>query len=231
MKWTFIICTHNPNQERIDASLLSIDDLEIPEYEVIVIGGNRNKKTWNNENIKFVDFDEDTRPGWITRKKNIAAGMAKYDNLCILHDYFAFDYEWYTGWLKFEKEGHSWNVACTPVKLINGARGWTDWITWDDPIYKKSKCFPYEDWSRNKYQYVSGGYFCIKKDFFLKNLLSEELGSHEHEDIEWSLRIRNEWKLVCNYYSIVRHTKWHRDMRAWRKHDKNLIKVKKKKDE
>lgn len=227
MNWTFIICTHDPNQERIDTSILTIDNLNIPNYEVIVIGGKRNKTHWHNDNVKFIEFNESLRPGWITRKKNIAAKIAKYENLCIFHDYFAFDYEWYTGWLKFEKEQHEWNVACNPVYLINGARGWTDWITWDDPVYKKSKCLPYEDWSRTRYQYVSGGYFCIKKDFFLENLLSEELGSHEKEDIEWSLRIRDRWLLVCNYYSKVRHIKWHRDVRAWLKRDRKIKKDKK----
>lgn len=230
MNWTFIICTHDPNQERVDISIQTIEDLAIPNYEVIVIGGQRSNKSWPNENVKFIDFNEKTRPGWTTKKKNEAAKLAKYENLCIFHDYFAFDFYWYEGWLEFEKQGHRWNVACNQIKLINGAREWTDWITWDDPVYKKGKCFPYDDWSRTRFQYVSGGYFCIKKDFFLSNPFSEELGSHEHEDIEWSLRIRDKWKLVCNSLSIVRHTKWHRDMRKWRKHAKSMIKNDQKKN-
>lgn len=226
MNWSFIICTHDPNNERVDISIKTIEDLRIPNYEIIVIGGNRSKKL-DNEVVTFIPFDEDQRPGWITKKKNDAAKIARYENLCIFHDYFAFDKSWYNGWLNFQKTNAWWNVACTPVQLVNGARGWTDWISWDDPIHGKSHPLLYSDNSRTEYQYVSGGYFCIKKDFFLLNPFDESLGSHEDEDIEWTLRVRPRWKLACNPHSIVRHTKWHRDADKWRKHEKMVTGLKK----
>lgn len=224
MDFSFIICTHDPENERIDISIKTIEDLRIPTYEIIVIGGDRTSKI-KNPNVHFVKFNENTRPGWITKKKNDAAKLAKYQNLCVLHDYFAFDSNWYDGWLKFNLEQPDWNVACNPVCLVNGARAWTDWITWDDPIYGKGSPLRYSDMSRTQYQYVSGGFFCIKQDFFLQNLFSENLGSHEQEDIEWSIRIRPKWKLVCNMYSIVRHTKWHRDIKKWRTYNKMVDRI------
>jgi hypothetical protein len=224
MNFSFIICTHEPDCERVDISIKTIEDLRIPNYEILVIGGKRTR-TYDNSLVRFVEFNEEIRPGWTTKKKNDAAKLAQYQNLCIFHDYFAFDVRWYEGWLKFNAETSEWNVACNPIFLVNGSREWTDWITWDDPTYGKSCPILYHDHSRTQYQYVSGGYFCIKKKFFLENLFSEELGSHEAEDIEWSMRIRPKWKLVCNPYSIVRHTKWHRDINKWRKHEKIVNRI------
>ena len=217
MEWTFIICTHNPNQERVDFCIKTIEDLQIDNYEIIVIGGNRESKKTKNANITFLDFDENVRPGWTTKKKNLAAKAAKFENLCIMHDYFALDYNWYNGWLQFQQENHNWDIACNPIELINGARAWTDWLTLNDPKLGKATPIEYTDWSKISFQYVSGGYFCIKKTYFLNNPLSEELGSHEREDVEWAERLQKTWKLVCNKYSIVRHTKVHRDMSVWRK--------------
>jgi hypothetical protein len=224
MDFSFIICTHEPNNERVDLSIKTIEDLRIPKYEILVIGGHRTR-SMDNQNVKFINFDEATRPGWITKKKNDAAKVAQYQNLCILHDYFSFDSNWYNGWIQFNQNNSSWNIACNPVHLVNGERAWTDWVTWDDPIYGTGSPLLYTDNTRTKFQYVSGGYFCIKKEFFLQHLFSEGLRSHEAEDVEWSLRIRRNWNLVCNPNSIVRHTKWHRDATKWRKHRRIINRI------
>jgi GT2 family glycosyltransferase len=216
MNWTFIICTDDPNQDRVDFSIKTIEELKIPNYEIIVSGGER-ISPFENKNVLWLSFDENVKKGWITKKKNDAVKKSKYDNICVLHDYFAFDFNWYHEWLKFNQQHGDWNIACNQIKLINGARAYTDWVSWDHPEFKRGTPLRYENWSNTQYQYVSGGYFCIKKSFFLENLFSEDLISHQMEDIEWSLRIRKTWKLVCNHKSIVRHIKWHRDMKLWRK--------------
>jgi hypothetical protein len=215
MDWSFIICTHNPNQERIDFIISSIRDLKIPKYEIIIVGGERIEAL---QNVKFISFDEKTRPGWITKKKNIGCQAAIFENLCILHDYFVFDYNWYEGWKYFNSKVSSWDVVCTPVKLINGARDYTDWIIYEHPNFGKLIPLNYEDSSNLDYQYVSGGYFCIKRKFFIEMPLPEELGSHEAEDVAWSLKNRSLWNLKFNPYSIVRHIKPHRNMKKWRKY-------------
>lgn len=213
MNWSFIICTHDPNQEKIDSSICTIEDLRIPNYEIIVVGGKRHSPL---PNVRFLTFDETTK-GWLTKKKNDAAKIAKYENLCICHDYFAFDYEWYSGWLKRNTEINDWQVASNQIKLINGARDWADWISWDHPEVAQGRGISYNDQSNTNKQFIAGHYFVVKKDFFLKNLLDETLIQNEQEDVEWSLRIRNNAKIIFNPYSTVRHLKNHRHMRFWRK--------------
>jgi hypothetical protein len=59
--------------------------------------------------------------------------------------------------------------------------------------------------------YVSGSYFCAKKEFMLKNPLDEKLGWNQCEDIEWSFRIRNFWNYRCNDKSVVKFLKYKED--------------------
>lgn len=219
MDVSFIICTSDPNHERLSTCIRSIQDLNIQNYEIIVVGGIRTNKDINR--VIFIDFEEDSR-GWITKKKNLGSQLAKYSNLCIFHDYYAFDSSWYIGWSLFPD---TWDVACTPVIGVNGERVLTDWITYDDAEYGKGFPLPYTISDRTNTQYVSGGYFMVKRDFFLKYQLNESLYWNDGEDVEWSLRIRNVAKIVFNKFSIVRHTKWHRDIEGWKKISRRYEKV------
>jgi hypothetical protein len=215
MNWSFIICTSDPNVERIDTCILSIQDLQIPNYEIIVVGGKRTNL--NIENTFFLEFDETIRPGWITKKKNLGTKMSKFENLCIMHDYYAFDYNWYNKWTEFNSSSPTWTVASNAIEGINGQRIRTDWITWDDLSVKGRQPIPYNDWSRSKNQFISGGFFLVKRLFFLENPLDENLTWNQKEDVEWSLRIRDRANIVCNSQSIVRQTKWHRELNRWRR--------------
>lgn len=218
MNWSFIICTHDPNQDKLEDSIKTIIDLSIPFYEILVIGGLR-EKSHSFHNTSFIPFDESANPGWITKKKNQAATFAKYDHLCILHDYYAFDKNWYVGWNSLDKD---WDIGCNKIYLINGARDWTDWCLWDHPT-KGFGPLSYDEKMYTKNQYISGGFFCVKKDFFLANPLNETLMSHQEEDIEWSLRVRDSAKIRFNKNSIVRQIKFHRNMKKWRKFSKQNI--------
>jgi glycosyltransferase involved in cell wall biosynthesis len=215
MNWTFIICTHNPNQERIEDSINTILDLRIPKFEVIVIGGGEIKNQFS-QNIRFIPFDESSKPGWITKKKNHAAQLAKFENLCILHDYYAFDKDWFAGWGQISDD---WDICCNKISLINGVRDWTDWCLWDHPTFNHGP-ISYDEENLTNFQYVSGGFFCVKKDFILKHPLNEDLVSHGEEDVEWSLRVRNFAKIKFNKHSSARHLKFHRNMKKWRKYFK-----------
>lgn len=209
--WSFIICTHDPNQERVDSSIATILDLQIPNFEIIVIGGKRQNK--NMSNTVFIDFDESIL-GWLTKKKNDAAKIAKYENLCVCHDYFAFDRNWYSGWINTTED---WNIASNKIKLLNGVRDWSDWISWDHPEIKKTHGVPYDDKTHTRYQFIAGHYYIVKKDLFLKNPLNESLIQAQQEDVEWSLRVRDNAKIIFNPNSIVRHLKTHRHLNIWRR--------------
>jgi len=213
--FSFCIITDNSVEacERIVHMAQSILDLNIPNYEILVIGGRGNNFTSDISrfNMRKFDFDESIRRAWITKKKNTIVKKCKYENVVMMHDYFLFHKDWYVHYNKFFKE-NDYDVCCNPITMINGARDYTDWILWDHPEYRKQSTIPYSDWDKTKWQYISGGYFLIKKQFMIDNPFNEELVAGDEEDVEWSLRIRQKAKIICNPDSHVRHSKRHRNM-------------------
>ena len=211
--FSFCIITDNSDIacNRITKMIESIRFQNIEEYEILVIGGDGNKLDNSSEDLRKIDFDESIKPGWITKKKNDIAKMAKYDNLVIMHDYYVLHRDWYNGFKKIAIRFEECDLCLNPVYLIDGRRDYTDWVTYDHPVYGMHSSLPYTDESNIKSQYFSGGYFVVKRDFFLKNLLNENLVANQEEDVEWSLRIRQTANIIFNPYSNVRHNKPHRN--------------------
>lgn len=205
MNFTFGITTMYDDQNRINQVIKSIRDLNIPKYEIIVIGY---KEGGYDDDTAYVQFNEGIRPGWITRKKNILVDMAGFENVVLMHDYYVFDKNWYKSFVEF---GNDWDVCSNQQQLINGQRHFTDWVTWDDPLFPRWTALPYDEWTRTQYMYISGGYFIVKNQVALDNPFNEELLHGDAEDVEWSLRIRDKYLLKCNGSAIVRHNKRHRD--------------------
>jgi hypothetical protein len=205
MKFTFGITTDYKNEEQLNQVLDSIKTLNIPEYEILVIG---DRKYTKDGKVSYLHFDEKIKPGWVTRKKNIICQVASYENIVLMHDYYVFDKDWYQSYVEF---GEDWDICSNQQLLITGKRHFTDWVVWDDPIFPRYTCLPYDEWSRTQYMYVSGGYFLTKKKVALDNPFNEDLLHGQAEDVEWSLRVRDKYKVVCNGNAIVRHNKVHRD--------------------
>jgi hypothetical protein len=214
MNFSFCIITDGSEiaKERIKETIKSIEELNIPNYEILCIGGDSLFEDIKNQNFKKYTFDETIKTAWITKKKNDIAKISKYENLVIFHDYYVFDKNWYNGLLLIKKDFDECDICVNPVFLINGNRDFTDWVTWDHPEFGVHKSIDYDNWLLTKYQYVSGGYFIAKKDFMLKNKLNEDLVAGEEEDIEWSLRIRDHAVIICNKNSSVKHNKEHRNI-------------------
>ena len=64
----------------------------------------------------------------------------------------------------------------------------------DDEVYIKT----------NKYMYISGAYYVIKKHIANKFLLDENLCHSQSEDVEYSKRLHNNGIFIkCNKYSSV----------------------------
>jgi len=188
MNLTFGICTTHPRPDRLAEVIASIDALSIPQYEVMIMDG----------------------PEWITTKKNAVALHAKYETLVLLHDYYVFDPGWYES---YEKFGYDWDVCSNPQLLLNGKRHSTDWVIWDHTIYPRYYSIPYDNWTFTKFQYISGGYFLVKRQLLLAHPFNEAMPPGSPEDVEWSLRMRNMAVIKCNSGAIVRHNKAHRDNR------------------
>ena len=206
MNFSFCVTTDYSDINRLNEVINSIHDLNIPFYEINVIGGKDSYK--DGYYVSYIYFNEKEKPAWITRKKNILANYSKYDNLVFLHDYFVFDKDWYNSFKEF---GDDWDICSNQQLLITGKRHFTDWVTWDDPIFPRYTELPYDEWSRTKNMYISGGYFLVKKHVAMNDPFNEELTHGQAEDIEWSLRVRDKYVMKCNGDAIVRHNKVHRD--------------------
>jgi len=222
MKFTFGI----PTAGNVDLSDLisNIHSMNIPEYEILVIGGNHTGDIIHNGiNVgKHIPFDEYIKSGWITRKKNILAQEAKYDNLVLLHDYYRFQPGWYEGWIKF---GNDFDVAINIVQHPDGRR-FADWLL-NPELYERTFGYKHHRWalpynvSAPKLQYISGGYFVVKKSFLLQHPLDETKAWGECEDTEWSERIAQFTTMKMNTFSITKVTK-----SKWQVYDADMQDVK-----
>jgi len=194
-------------------------------YEILVIG-NQDVCAWISHNsnrhpkvYKTILF-EDERPGWITRKKNILAKKAKYQNLCIMHDYALLDEQWMSGVINTDRNG-DWQVMINKVQNRNGTRH-ADWIV--DPKYMQTvintdpvrftnmlmavaphengplyvNSLPYDVTDLTHIQYVSGGFFVVKKEVLLEYPFDESMiwGDSPGEDIVWSNDLRKADKII-----------------------------------
>ena len=205
MNFTFAITTDYTNENQLAEVIQSIRNLFIPNYEILVIG---NKEKENDYDVRYILFDESEKDKWITRKKNILCQEAQYENIVLMHDYYVFDKNWYKSYLEF---GNDWDICSNRQLLQNGKRHFTDWVTWDCPLYPRYTSLPYDEWNLTRHMYQSGGYMLVKKPLMMIEPFNESLAWGEADDVEWSLRVRDIYKWVCNGSAIVQHNKKHRD--------------------
>ena len=213
--FSFCIITGNDDAagHRIDTIIDTIRLMRVPEFEVIIIGGEGVLHTRTGDNIKKIDFDESVKEmPWLTKKKNEVIKHCKHENVVMLHDYFKFHFSWYFYYKKFFNK-YDYDICCNPILMLDHRRDPTDWVTWDHPAGRHI-ALPYSDWSHTKNQYISGGYFIVKKKFLEENPFNEEYTSGDGEDVEWSLRVRDKAKIICNPYSYCQHIKPHRNQRV-----------------
>lgn len=212
MNFTFGIITDFGNPEILYKVIDSIVVQNIPNYEILIVGpynqcpfpiytvyrfdGLSDIMYPGIEHISLISFDDNQRPGWITKKKNLVTQYAKYENVVYLHDYISFDDNWYEGMLKL---GNDWDVCMNKIENLDGTR-FRDWLSCGDPIYCpdvpenyfRTRLVPYS-YDRTQYMYVSGSYWVAKKEFMKKYPQDENLVWGQGEDWEWSKRVRKIW--------------------------------------
>lgn len=90
--WTFGILTSGPSPQaaRMAAAVL---ELNLPNVEIVFCGP-RPAGVPNDPRVSAIDLDAPEARGWITRKKNLIADRARYDNLCLLHDRYVITPDW-----------------------------------------------------------------------------------------------------------------------------------------
>jgi hypothetical protein len=220
MEFTFGIITTGHNDNFINIIINSIENNKIPNYEIIIVG---NTNITGNKYTKIFTFDETIKEGWITRKKNIISKNAQYENIVLLHDYIAFNNDWYEGFLKF---GNNFEFCINKIINGNGARfrdyslfpGKVDYLNLDyssedvHPYFSNNCLLPYNfinNIKTNKYMYVSGSYYVIKKNIANTFLLDENLVWGRGEDVEYSKRLHNNGIIIqCNQFSSVQLLKY-----------------------
>ncbi|MDP3941276.1 MAG: hypothetical protein Q8Q49_03105 [bacterium] len=183
-EWTFGIVTNGERDDWIDQIIRSIRALKIPKYEIIICGKYRKRE---EKNIKIIDFIERADKGWITRKKNLIADKAAYENMCIIHDRLVFDRNWYRGMRKY---GNSFELlGCIQIEK-NTRENAGDWLTLGGPMGTRWKIsrLTYSDW--DFYGYLSGQLMIIKKSIWEKTLWDETRYWDGVDDADWDIIFR-----------------------------------------
>jgi hypothetical protein len=220
MEFTFGIITLGDSDDYINIIIDSIIKNNIPKYEIIIVG---NSKITESDNIKVIFFNENDKNGWITRKKNIITKNAQYENIVFLHDYIKLNSDWYEGFLNY---GNNFDWCITRIINADGNRyrDYTlfpykvnylniDYSPGDINSYFNDNCLlPYDfinNIKTNKYLYISGAYYVIKKNIANQNLLNEDLVWGRGEDVEFSKRLHNNGIIIkCNSFSSVKLLKY-----------------------
>lgn len=209
MNFTFGIITDGHSDDRMEMIFDSIESQGIKGYEIIVVGPHE----YNRKNVKSIIFDESRKSAWITRKKNLIAKTAQYDNLVFMHDYFILGEKWYQGQLC---RGNDFEIRMDKIINTDGSR-FRDWCIWPhngnwmDGVVGRECLIPYNISHLTKFMYISGGYFIVKKNIMLEFPLDERLSWGEGEDVIWSKQVREKYKFSMNPHSEVIITKAGKD--------------------
>ena len=204
MNFTFGIVSNGQDYGHLNRCIESICNQKIKKYEIIIVGNLNTDKILDKNNIKFIDFDEKIKPGWITRKKNMITENSIYENIVYMHDYLELHNNWYRGYKKF---GNDFEIAMNKMINPNNSR-YRDWTLWPhnecfvDEIISDNACLlPYNVSNLSKYMYISGAYWVAKKSVMQEYPLNENLTWGEGEDVEWSKRVRDKFIFKMNKYS------------------------------
>lgn len=173
--WSFGIITNGTREAWLENMIRSIRQQKIPHYEIIVCGRYFDRK---EPDFRYIPFNKRDDKGWITKKKNIIARVAKFQNLCIMHDRIFLGEKWYKG---MKKWGNCFEVLAVPQLSIETKERFGDWVCNKDFDAKKANnflplkegCLEYKDWDKDVPGYAA--VIIIKKFIFLENGFSETL--------------------------------------------------------
>lgn len=208
MKFTFGIITTGNSEDNLNLIIDSIEQLDIPEYQVLIVGNSNICR----KNTLIIPFDESIKVGWITRKKNLITQNAVYENIIYSHDYILYEKDWYEGFLHYKDD---FKICMNKIVNPDNSR-YRDWVIWphndnfmDDIVIPKRHCLiPYNMTHLSKYMYISGAYWVAKKEVMLEFPLDENLCWGEGEDVAWSKQVREKYTFSMNSYSTVRTLKF-----------------------
>lgn len=207
-KWTFGIITNGNRDDWIERIIQSIRAQNIPHYEIIVCGVYYAR---NESDFKYIPFNIKDDKGWISRKKNIIAEHARFNNLCIMHDRLVLDPRWFAGMKKY---GNTFEAITCQQISPNGDRA-GDWLTTNGNYNKKTAYFQqyrieslnYRDW--DFWAYLGGQLTIIKKHVWVESPWNETLYWNDGEDVDLSLRLQQSGRIIrIAPYAIIKAITW-----------------------
>jgi len=197
---SFGIVTDGTSPANLESVIDSILKQQVSKPEILVIGAisaYNSISPHHQSNIEFLEFDENQKKGWITKKKNLLTERASGRYIVFMHDYVTLHEDWFTFVTQYLNY-RDFDVAITEVLDYSGNR-YFDWVLHplnyfitDIFSFPNHLLLPYEVDSLQRLQYVPGYYFIAKKEFMQKYPLDENRVWGEGEDVEWSFRWRNE---------------------------------------
>ncbi len=187
-KWSFGIVSNGEKNDWVLELISSIEDQQIPEYEIIICGPspfveNSFVKNNNIKIIRDVVLQDDIRAP-IAHKKNAIIKEAQYNNLCIMHDRYLLSPNWFEN---FEKYGNYFDALCLKTLSHNGERFGVDWMKFCYPLtdrFKINRALAYNEWHEEAI--IPGGVILVKKNLIEPFMLDERLHWDEIEDMQLS---------------------------------------------
>ncbi len=195
--WTFGILTSGPSPQAA-AMANAILNLNLPAVEVIFCGP-RPAGLPHDPRVTAIDLDRPEPRGWITRKKNLIADRARYDNLCLLHDRYVVTPEWaeaLTGYgacysfvtfpqVYYADTGNHFAQRYPDYQLLD-QHGGID-AAMDSGVYDADRVFhpDYDDFSETAF--CCGGLYIARRSLWNLVRQDEALFHCEWEDVSFGL--------------------------------------------
>jgi hypothetical protein len=144
-------------ESRIKQIIKSIEANKIPTYEIIIVGG-RNVYG-DSKNVKHIPFFQEAQ-NLISIKKNIITNNANFENIVYMHDYYAFDANWF---LNMKSLDQQFDLMMNKI-LDNRGNHYHDWTLDDEcSVFFRRRPYqiflPYYKSDATLYQYISGGFW------------------------------------------------------------------------
>lgn len=225
--------------EFLSRQMISVYNLTGLRHTEVIICGNMSNDCFtvaegfaSTLSIKYIPYEGPLeKPGHITKKKNLIADIAFFDNLVLMHDYFLLPPAF------AEHLPHKYDVYVPPIVTAEGKRG-ADWminpekldnflLARPDIAHHLMSVAPHENAPKYvnalnysiKYmgyvQYISGGFISCRTEVFRDNPMNEDLYWGDAEDLCWSERIVDKYRLSTNAWNeavrpvrCMKHNKW-----------------------
>ncbi|MBI4342995.1 MAG: hypothetical protein HY599_06480 [Candidatus Omnitrophica bacterium] len=183
-EWSFGIISNGQRAGWLQEAIAAIREQGIPRYEIILVGP-RDRLPAEGKDLRVIDFTQHDDRGWISRKKNLVAEHARYENLAILHDRIRLDPDWYTGMLAY---GNAFWLLGVPIRSQAPQARTVDWVRFDGRRglrrLAEIELLDYADW--DPCVFINGALLMAKRSCWLQIGLDERLFWQEDEDVWFS---------------------------------------------